>query len=145
MWFSLFILWSFVPFLKAWGPPLSPLRTMLSLHALSSTVFRQVKDEIFQKQLDILTSPNSFYEKMFGLFTTTPFVHFSLHNIVTKEHIFYVCLFISSWIGYEYYNSPKYSMYKLNEFFEYKELKQKIRILLLMLVIIFFRDIENAI
>ena len=104
-----------------------------------------MKDEIFQKQLDVLSSPNSFYEKILGIFTTTPFVHFSLHNIVTKEHIFYVCLFISSWFGYEYYNSPKYSMYKLNELFEYKELKQKIRILLLMLVIIFFRDIENAI
>lgn len=138
--YLLFIL----PLVNAWGKQIVTLRNILSIHAFASTVLRQIKDELLQKQVELVVSPNSFYEKMFDFSTTTPIVHSILH-LFTLENTFYVCVLILSCIGYEYYNSPKYAMYKLNDFFEYKELQKNIRILCLVFVIILFRDVDNAI
>lgn len=133
----------FLPMVHAWTQ-MSTLRNILSIHAFASTVLRQIKDELLQKQVELFISPSTFYEKLFDLSTTDPIIHFVLH-LFTAENAFYMGVLISSCVGYEYYNSPKYAMYKLNDLFEYKELQKKIRILCLVFVIILFRDVDNAI
>lgn len=134
--------------INAWIPniqPLSPLRIVLSLHAVASTVLRQLKEESFQKQLDIIAySSGDLYDKLLKNITP-PIIHFTKQEILNVSNAFCLCIFILSWIGYDYYNSTNSSVYKLNNLVEFKELQTKIRIVVFVLTFIFLRNIENAI
>lgn len=135
--------------INTWGlniQPLSPLRNILSLHAIASTVLRQLKEESFQKQLDTFTySSDTLYDKLVENIAP-PVIHFTKREILNISNAFCLCIFILSWIGYDYYyNSTKSSIYKLNNLVEFKELQMSIRIVVFVLSFIFLRNIENAI
>lgn len=135
--------------INAWIPnfiqPLSPLRIVLSAHAIASAVLRQLKEESFQKQLDSFTySSSALYDKLLGNISPLP-IHFTKQEILNASNAFCLCMFVLSWIGYDYYNSTNSSMYKLNNLTEFKELQSKIRIVILVITFIFLRNIENAI
>lgn len=133
---------------NAWLPnfqSFSPLRIVLSSHAVASAVLRQFKEESFQKQLDTFAYySNNVYDKVFGIIAY-PSLHFTKEEILNTSNACCLLLFIASWIGYDYYNSTKSSMYKLNNLAEFKELQTKIRIVIMVLTFVFLRNIENAI
>lgn len=133
--------------INAWFPnfqSISPLRILLSSHAVVSTVLRQFKEESFQKQLDSFTYySGSLYDNFVG--NITPSVHFTKQEILNASNACCLLLFIASWIGYDYYNSTKSSMYKLNNLVEFKELQSKIRTVIMVFTFVFLRNIENAI
>jgi hypothetical protein len=133
---------------NAWFPnfqSISPLRIVLSSHAVASMVLRQFKEESFQKQLDAFTYySGSLYDNFVGNITP-PVFHFTKQEILNTSNACCLLLFIASWIGYDYYNSTKSSMYKLNNLEEFKELQSKIRIVIMVLTFVFLRNIENAI
>lgn len=134
---------------NAWFPNIqscSPLRIVLSSHAVASIVLRQLKEESFQKQLDAFTYySNTVYDKLLGNIAHPSF-HFTKQEVLNTSNACCLLLFIASWVGYDYYyNSTKSSMYKLNNLEEFKELQSKIRIVIMVLTFVFLRNIENAI
>lgn len=104
------------------------VRSILSVHAFASTVYKQVQDEIFQHQFDVLVlSDNLQLEPLMRD------VSFSLIGILVAV------------MGYNMYFSPNSSLYKLQELIEYNNMRRPLRVLGFVFVLVFLRDIQNAI
>jgi hypothetical protein len=105
------------------------LRNILGAHAFASTVYKQIQEEIFQHQFDVL------------VLTDNPM---QLENFMKENSVSVlgVCIAI---IGYNMYYSPNSSLFKLQELMEYKNLRLTARFVIFVFVFVFLRDIQNAI
>lgn len=104
------------------------LRNILGVHAFASTVYKQVQDEIFQHQFDVLV--------MTDKLQLEPFM---------KDISLSLIGILIALMGYNMYFSPNSSLYKLQELIEYNNMRRPLRVLGFLFVVIFIRDIQNAI
>jgi len=111
----------------------SPLLVALSVHAFSSSFFRQIQEESILNEIELLSS-NDFLNGISNFHFTSTWIHNSEISLV------FVCIGL---FGYSFYSSS--SMQKLNYFVEYISLQKQIRLIFLVFLMIFFRNVENAI
>ena len=111
---------------------LNTARSTLSIHAITSSLIDQLKKDTFQKQIEILLTSNVLNNNTYN-------------SEILKLYILNTLIFILAWWGYEIYNSPKSALCKLNKFTDYKEKQKIIKIFIVTIIFIFFRNIENAI
>lgn len=115
---------------------LNTARSTLSIHAITSSLLSQLKKDTFQKQLELLFTSNALNNNILDHCT---------NNELLKLYILNTLIFIFAWWGYEIYNSPNSPLCKLNKFTDYKEKQKVIKIFILTIIFIFFRNVENAI
>ena len=112
---------------------MSPLRAALSIHAFSSSFFRQIQEESILNEIELLSS-NDFLNGISNFHFSPTWIHNSEISFV------FVCIGV---FGYSFYSSS--SMSKLNQLVEYITLQKQIRLMFLVFLMIFFRNVENAI
>lgn len=101
-------------------------RFLLTQHALSTNIIRQIKDEISQRQITFFTSSD----------------HNSFALFLQQNYIFII---ISALLLYNYNNVAFDSYEKMLSIPEYRKLNSQFRLFLFSLATILFRNIENAI
>lgn len=101
-------------------------RFLLAQHALGNNITRQLKDEIFQRQITFFTSSD----------------HNSFALFLQQNYIF---ITISALLLYNYNNVAFDNYEKMLSIPEYRKLNFQFRLFLFTLASILFRNIENAI
>ena len=119
---------------------LNTVRSTISLHAITSSVLNQLKKDTFQKQIELMFNSNIINSNILN-----NCISISSNNELLKVYIFNTLIFILAWWGYERYRSKKSVLYKLNNFIYYKEKKRAIKMIILIFIFIFCRNVENAI
>lgn len=116
---------------------LNSIKSTLSAHAFKSSILLQIKRESLQRQLEFLMQTNIFNNGII-----VPYLN--NHNLVYSQ-LLNLVIFIVAWYGYEKYNGPSSKFFKFNKFKYYKEVQYKIKICILIIAFIFFRNVETAI
>jgi len=106
------------------------LRNILSIHAFASSALSQLQEELILHQYDALVSDH---------------FNFPIDCSWMTEHSGWVVTSTVLWFGYQTYHSPKSRLMKLEDFLEYTQLKKHFRMIFLVFVFIFLRDVQNAI
>ena len=104
------------------------VRSILGVHAFASTVYKQVQDEIFQHQFDVLVLSDNL----------------QLEPLMRDVSLSLIGILVAV-MGYNMYFSPNSSLYKLQELIEYNNMRRPLRVLGFVFVVVFLRDIQNAI
>lgn len=112
---------------------ITPLRTSLSMHAFSSSFFRQIQEESLLNEFDLFSS-SDFSDGVRNF-------HFS--NIWIQHWEITTAFAFIGWFGYTFYANK--SMRKLDDLTQYKDLQKRIRLFILIFLTIFWRNIDNAI
>lgn len=104
------------------------VRNILGVHAFASTVYKQIQEEIFQHQFDVLVLSDN---------------KFRIETFLKENSVSLIGILIAI-MGYNLYYSPKSSLFKLQSLIEYNKLKRPVRVVIFVFVVIFLRDIQNA-
>jgi hypothetical protein len=105
------------------------LRNILGVHAIASTVYQQIQEEMLQHQFDVLVlSDNKLH----------------IETFLKDNSVSLIGIFIAI-MGYNLYHSPNSSLTKLQTLIEYNNLKRPVRFVIFVFVFVFLRDIQNAI
>ena len=101
-------------------------RSLLSTHALVSSVLQEIQEEISQHELEIVS------EVQFDGNTRIGF----------EEATLLLSLLFVSWCSYYYYYCKKE---KLNDIHDYSKIRKLIRSFIYVFAFVFLRNVENAI
>ena len=114
----------------------SPIRMLISLHALGSSTLQEVQQESMEQELQFLTSDELSKAVMNGF-------HLNSHLIQTGA--FCTAGLFMAYYAFQNIYGPKSALYKLNSIDGYPEAQRKIRMAIIVFFMLFFRNVENAI
>ena len=112
-------------------------RSILNFHAILSSFLEQFVYEVSQNQLEIVSTID-----IQNLLKDIGTSHLRLESFA-EENATLASLLFAAWLSHQYVYNTKLS--KLQHIYDYTEMKKTVRTVMLILVFIFLRNVENAI
>ena len=114
----------------------SPIRLLVSLHALGSSTLQEVQQESMEQELQLLTSDELSKAVVHG---------FHLNSHLIQNGVLCTTALFMAYFAFQKIYGPKSALYKLNSIEGYPETQRKIRMAIILFFVLFFRNVENAI
>lgn len=114
----------------------APIRNWISFHAFGASALQELRNESLEQEIHLISShafSNCIADNM----------HFS--DIIIQENTLYCFCLMIGYLGFKELYGPTSSLSKLRHIPEFEEKKKMFRFTFVMFLVLFFRNIENAI
>lgn len=114
----------------------APLRSWISFHAFGASALQELRNESLEQEIHLISS-HAFSN---GILND---MHFS--DFIVQQNTLYCFCLIVGYLGFNEFYGPSSSLSKLRHIPEFEKKRKLFRFTFITFLVLFFRNIENAI